>query len=96
MSGRESASRRATGIVAALLIASGVAFGQAAPAAAQEFPGNNLDIDTGLRCLTRFCQYVRSPRSRECICKKIVTVKGGRRNIRLECRIFNTQQTCRP
>ncbi len=82
--------------LAALLLAAGLAAGSVPTASAQGFQGSNVDVDTGLRCLTQFCDYVRARRNIDCICKKNVRTYKGRRKVTLDCKIFNTKQTCEP
>ena len=83
-------------ILAALLLAGGVAIAATPNASAQGFPGSMVDEDTGLRCLTQFCDFVRARRNVDCVCKKNVRTYKGRRKVTLDCKIFNTKEICKP
>lgn len=85
-----------THLLAALLLAGGLAIGSVPMASAQGFQGSTVDVDTGLRCLTPFCDYLRARRNIDCLCKKNVRTYKGRRKVTLDCKIFNTKQTCKP
>ena len=82
--------------IAALFIAGGLAV--AAPAMANKGGrvGSPIDVDTGLRCLTQFCDYVRSRSDKNCLCRKIVTSYGNRREVTLDCKLFRTDVICEP
>lgn len=85
-----------THCLATLLLAGGLAIGSGSMASAQGFQGSTVDVDTGLRCLTPFCDYLRARKNIDCLCKKNVRTFKGRRKVTLDCRIFNTKQTCEP
>lgn len=95
---RKKTTHRMSGktLLAALLLAGGVAIAATPNALAQGFQGSQVDVDTGLRCLTPFCEYVRARRNIDCLCKKSVRTYKGRRKVTLDCKIFNTKETCEP
>ncbi len=93
---RTTVHRSAQYWIAALFLAGGLVV--AAPATAFDAGrvGSPIDVDTGLRCLTQFCDYVRSRRDKNCLCRKIVTTYGNRREVTLDCKLFRTDVICEP
>lgn len=82
--------------IAALILAGGLVVAAPAMASKGGRVGSPIDVDTGLRCLTQFCDYVRSRRDKNCLCRKHVTTHGNRRNVTLDCKLFKTDVTCEP
>lgn len=93
---RTTVHRKIRYCLSALCVSGGLLF--AAPAMAYDAGrvSSPIDVDTGLRCLTQFCDYVRSRQDRNCLCKKRVRTYGNRRQVTLDCKLFRTDVTCEP
>ena len=61
-----------------------IAFCPPAPVRATE--GNAYDPDTGLLCLTPACDYVRSPKDKNSICRKVWPNNDRRKKVELDCK----------
>ncbi len=93
---RTTVHRTTLSSIAALFLAGGLTVAVPAMASDAGRVGSPIDVDTGLRCLTQFCDYVRSRSDRNCLCRKQVTTHRNRREVTLDCKLFNTDIICKP